>query len=41
VLQKAIPLWEQAQKRAVDGLGALRWRGLLNSLSAAAELSKL
>lgn len=40
VLEKAIPLWEQAQRRAVEGLGYGRWRGFLDDLSAAAELAR-
>ena len=40
VLEKAIPLWEQAQKRAVDGLGAERVRELLDDLSAATEVAQ-
>src|SRR5262245_4003355 len=34
VLEKAIPLWEEAQKRAVDGLGAGRMGELLDDLAA-------
>src|SRR5262249_28982862 len=40
VLERAIPLWEEAQKRAVAGLGAQRMHELLDDLSAATEVAK-
>src|SRR5687768_18110109 len=35
-LAKALPLWEQAQRRVVDTLGERRWRELLSALQTAA-----
>jgi DNA-binding MarR family transcriptional regulator len=37
-LERAMPLWEEAQKRVVSGLGARRWQTLLDGLSAASVL---
>jgi DNA-binding MarR family transcriptional regulator len=37
-LERAMPLWEQAQRRVVRGLGEGRWRELLDGLNAASTL---
>jgi DNA-binding MarR family transcriptional regulator len=36
----ALPLWEVAQQRFVDGLGRGRWAGLLDDLDATVEVAK-
>ena len=38
-LAKALPLWEQAQKRVVSGLGRNRWKTLLADLSDVVSLA--
>ncbi len=38
-LKKALPLWEQAQKRVVSGLGHNRWDTLLMDLSDVVSLA--
>jgi DNA-binding MarR family transcriptional regulator len=37
-LERAMPLWEKAQRRVVHGLGTGRWHELLDGLSAASAL---
>ena len=37
---KALPLWQKAQQRVVQGLGQKRWRRLLNDLSAVANMAQ-
>ena len=39
-LDAALPLWESAQSRMVDGLGDTRWRRLTNDLSAVSSLTR-
>lgn len=39
-LARALPLWERAQSRVIDGLGEERWRGLLADLSATVTLAR-
>lgn len=38
VLETALPLWERAQGRVVEGLGRRRWQQLLEDLSALVAL---
>jgi DNA-binding MarR family transcriptional regulator len=40
ILVKALPFWEQAQKKVVDGLGLSRFKGLLKELTAIRALTK-
>ncbi|VUZ85825.1 MarR family transcriptional regulator [Candidatus Methylomirabilis lanthanidiphila] len=40
-LAKALPLWEKAQTRVVEGLGRQRWSTLLADLSAVIALARL
>jgi DNA-binding MarR family transcriptional regulator len=40
-LAKAMPLWEKAQTRVVEGLGRERWSTLLADLSAVMALARL
>lgn len=40
MLVKALPFWEQAQQKIVDGLGPLRFKGLLKELAAIRTLTK-
>jgi DNA-binding MarR family transcriptional regulator len=37
-VQRAYPLWEEAQRKVVDALGQRRWRELLNGLDATSQL---
>jgi len=37
-LSRALPLWEEAQRRVVAALGKRRWRELMDGLAAAAAL---
>ena len=37
-LARALPLWEEAQRRVVTALGKRRWRELMDGLTAAATL---
>ena len=37
-LEKALPLWEKAQKRMRDGLGDKRWQGLSDDLGRTVSL---
>ena len=39
-LAKALPLWEQAQSRIVEGLGKERLDNMLKDLSALVELAR-
>jgi DNA-binding MarR family transcriptional regulator len=40
ILMKALPLWEQAQQKVVDGLGPSRFKGLLKELAAIRTLTR-
>lgn len=40
VLEKAVPLWEQAQNKFVAQLGQKRWRQLFSDLSAAVTAAR-
>lgn len=40
-LAKALPLWEKAQTRVVEGLGRQRWNTLLADLSTVIALARL
>lgn len=39
-LERAMPLWQAAQRRLVKSLGANRWSGLINDLSAVVANNK-
>jgi DNA-binding MarR family transcriptional regulator len=39
-LAEALPLWEQAHRQVVAGLGKARWRELMDSLEVAAHLAE-
>ncbi len=39
-LATALPIWERVQGRVVKGLGAARWKGLLQGLRASASLAR-
>jgi DNA-binding MarR family transcriptional regulator len=40
MLVKALPLWERAQQKVVDGLGPSRFKGLLKELAAIRTLTR-
>jgi hypothetical protein len=40
MLVKALPFWEQAQQKVVDGLGSSRFKGLLKELAAIRTLTR-
>jgi DNA-binding MarR family transcriptional regulator len=40
MLVKALPFWEQAQQKVVDGLGPARFKGLLKELAAIRALTR-
>ncbi|MBT7942014.1 MAG: winged helix-turn-helix transcriptional regulator [Alphaproteobacteria bacterium] len=40
ILSKALPLWDQAQKQFLDGIGFARWHGMRRLLDETIELSK-
>jgi DNA-binding MarR family transcriptional regulator len=37
LLEKALPLWRQAQKEVVDAIGSEKWKGLLSGLHGLAK----
>jgi len=39
LIEEAMPLWRDAQRQLVDGLGDGRWAGLLDDLDAAVALT--
>ncbi len=39
-LGQALPLWEKAQVRIAGGLGAARWKGMVEDLSEAIRLAR-
>jgi DNA-binding MarR family transcriptional regulator len=39
-LEKALPLWEQAQNKVVDSLGDAHWRKLVKELRTLAEIGR-
>jgi len=39
-LSKALPLWKQAQKQVVSGIGHARWQGMLSLLDETIRLSE-
>lgn len=38
LLEKAVPLWDEAQKEIVQRLGSTRWTSLMNQLKATSSL---
>ncbi len=40
VVKQALPLWEKAQRRVVEGLGEERWHTMLADLAAAVALAR-
>ena len=39
-LDQALPLWEKAQARIAGGLGAARWKGMVEDLNTAIRLAR-
>ena len=40
LLERALPLREQAERRIVEGLGEEQWHGLLSHLTALARIAR-
>jgi DNA-binding MarR family transcriptional regulator len=40
ILKQAIPLWEKAQERVMNGVGATRYEGILTDLRALAKVAR-